>query len=311
MVMTFTPLILSGKTAPRLGLGTWALGGGKDWGESGGQDAADAVHAALDAGICLIDTAPAYGWGRAEELLARALKGRRQQVLLADKCGIVLNKDGRPDHDLRPESILAQCDASLSRLQTDYLDIYLIHWPDPKVPLSDALGALERLKEQGKIRALGLCNVSADLLVSAAAQASVACVQNPLSLLDNKQEKVLAACAEKKIPFMAYGALGGGILSGKYRKEPNFRRSDARRYFYPYYRGESFSRAQGVAARVKELAAQKGCAASAVALAWALGRGGVSGVLFGARCVRQVQENAAALQIRLTEREAEYLEYGH
>lgn len=311
MVMTFTPLILSGKTAPRLGLGTWALGGGKDWGESGGQDAADAVHAALDAGICLIDTAPAYGWGRAEELLARALKGRRQQVLLADKCGIVLNKDGRPDHDLRPESILAQCDASLSRLQTDYLDIYLIHWPDPKVPLSDALGALERLKEQGKIRALGLCNVSADLLLSAAAQASVACVQNPLSLLDNKQEKVLAACAEKKIPFMAYGALGGGILSGKYHKEPNFRRSDARRYFYPYYRGESFSRAQGVAARVKELAAQKDCAASAVALAWALGRGGVSGVLFGARCARQVQENAAALQIRLTEREAEYLEYGH
>ena len=311
MVMTFTPLILSGKTAPRLGLGTWVLGGGKDWGESGGQDAADAVHAALDAGICLIDTAPAYGWGRAEELLARALKGRRQQVLLADKCGIVLNKDGRPDHDLRPESILAQCDASLSRLQTDYLDIYLIHWPDPKVPLSDALGALERLKERGKIRALGLCNVSADLLVSAAAQASVACVQNPLSLLDNKQEKVLAACAEKKIPFMAYGALGGGILSGKYRKEPNFRRSDARRYFYPYYRGESFSHAQGVAARVKELAAQKDCAASAVALAWALGRGGVSGVLFGARCARQVQENAAALQIRLTEREAEYLEYGH
>lgn len=308
--MTFTPLILSGKTAPRLGLGTWALGGGKDWGEPDGQDAADAVYAALDAGICLIDTAPAYGWGRAEELLARALKGRRQQVLLADKCGIVLNKDGRPDHDLRPESILAQCDASLSRLQTDYLDIYLIHWLDPKVPLSDALGALERLKEQGKIRALGLCNVSADLLLSAA-QASVACVQNPLSLLDNKQEKVLAVCAEKKIPFIAYGALGGGILSGKYRKEPNFRRSDARRYFYPHYRGESFSRAQGVAARVKELAAQKGCAASAVALAWALGCGGVSGVLFGARCVRQVQENAAALQIRLTEQEAEYLEYGH
>lgn len=308
--MTFTPLILSGKTAPRLGLGTWALGGGKDWGEPDGQDAADAVYAALDAGICLIDTAPAYGWGRAEELLARALKGRRQQVLLADKCGIVLNKDGRPDHDLRPESILAQCDASLSRLQTDYLDIYLIHWLDPKVPLSDALGALERLKEQGKIRAFGLCNVSADLLLSAA-QASVACVQNPLSLLDNKQEKVLAVCAEKKIPFIAYGALGGGILSGKYRKEPNFRRSDARRYFYPHYRGESFSRAQGVAARVKELAAQKGCAASAVALAWALGCGGVSGVLFGARCVRQVQENAAALQIRLTEQEAEYLEYGH
>ena len=139
----------------------------------------------------------------------------------------------------------------------------------------------------------------------------MACVQSPLSLLDNKQEKVLAACAEKKIPFMAYGALGGGILSGKYRKEPNFRRSDARRYFYPYYRGESFSRAQGVAARVKELAAQKDCAASAVALAWVLGRGGVSGVLFGARCVRQVQENAAALQVRLTEREAEYLEYGH
>ncbi len=309
--MSFTPLVLSGKTAPRLGLGTWALGGGKDWGPADVPEAENAVHAALDAGICLIDTAPAYGWGRAEELLARALKGRRQQVLLADKCGIVLNEDGRPDHDLRPESVFAQCNASLSRLQTDYLDIYFIHWPDPKVPLSDALGALERLKERGKIRALGLCNVNADQLSRAAALTSVTCVQNPLSLLDHKQKEVLAVCAEKKIPFMAYGALGGGILSGKYRQEPNFRRGDARRYFYKYYFGKDFDGAQAVSMRVKEAAAQKHCPPSAAALAWTLAQDGVSGALFGARNARQVRENAAALAIGLTEREAAYLEYGN
>lgn len=308
--MSFAPLFLSGRVAPRLGLGTWALGGGKDWGTTDEKDVCGAVSAALDADVTLIDTAPAYGWGRAEELLGRALKGRRTEVLLADKCGIVLNKDGRPDHDSRPESIYAQCDGSLSRLKTDYIDLYLLHWPDPKVPIADVLGAMARLREKGKIRAFGLCNANAALLECAAALTSVACVQNPLSLLDRKQTEILQYCLRKRIPFWAYGVLGGGILSGKYDKEPNFRRGDARRYFYKYYLGESFAKARAVASRVKELALRKNCPPSAAALAWALAQDGVSGTLFGARNARQVQQNAQARHVGLTVRETEFLAYG-
>lgn len=305
--MTFAPLCIGSLKASRLGLGTWALGGGNDWGPASREDGLNAVAAALDAGVNLIDTSPVYGAGAAEELLGGALKGRRQQVILATKCGISLC-GGRPDHDLRPGRILAECDASLKRLQTDYIDLYQIHWPDPKVPLADALDALMRLKQQGKIRALGVCNFGAELLAEACALAPVVSVQNPLSLLDHKQQAVLKFCREKGISFVAYGALGGGILSGKYKKEPNFRRCDARRYFYKYYFGADFAAASSAAARVKELAGRKNIPPSAAALAWVLAQEGVSCALFGARSAAQARENMTAAE--LSERDREFLQHG-
>lgn len=304
--MSFTPLKLGGKTASRLGLGAWALGGGNDWGGTDEKDALDALRASLDEGINLIDAAPVYGLGRAEELTGRAVKGRRSEVLLATKCGICI-KDGRPDHDLRPESIFAGCEASLRRLQTDYIDLYQIHWPDPKTPLADALGALSRLKEQGKIRAVGVCNFSARLLEEACNLTDIVSVQNQFSLLQAEQADVLSLCQKRGVAFMAYGALGGGILSGKYKSEPNFRRRDARRYFYKHYYGEGFAAARAVSARVKELAAQKNTPPSAVALAWVLLQAGVSCALAGARNAEQARQNARALRAELTAREAEYL----
>lgn len=306
--MAFAPLVVQGVKASRMGLGTWALGGGSDWGHTDQAEALNTVSAALDGGINLIDVSPVYGHGQAEELLAKALKGRRSSVLLADKCGIIF-KDGRPDHDLSTPSIMAECEASLKRLQTDYIDLYQIHWPDERVPLEEALKALTRLKEQGKVRAAGVCNLSAEQLKCALKAADISCVQGPLSLLNNHAE-ALPVCAEKQIPFYAYGVLGGGILSGKYKAAPNFRRCDARRYFYKYYYGPAFEQAQIVARRVQEVAAGKRVPPAAVALAWALQQAGVSGVLAGARNGRQVQDNVLALSLTLTQQEKEYLQYG-
>ncbi len=307
--MPFEPLQLNGRPAVRVGLGTWALGGGADWGAGTPEaEAFNTVSAALDAGINLIDTAPAYGWGRAEELLGRALKGRRMKALLADKCGLRL--DGTwPVHDLRPSQIRAECEASLKRLQTDFIDLYQIHWPDPRVPLEDSLSALLRLKEQGKIRAFGVC-IFPPYLLARAARAGAVSAQGPYSLLGRPAEDTAVLCAQTAVSFWAYGALGGGILSGKYKRVPNFRRRDARRYFYPYYFGSGFEKAQPVAARVKELAKQKGAPPSAVALAWVLSRPGVSGALAGARSASQAMQNAQALHIQLTEPEKEFLQHG-
>lgn len=309
MVMDFAPLVVDAKAASRLGLGTWALGGGGDWGYTDENDALDALRAALDEGINFIDAAPVYGWGRAEELVGRAVKGRRTDVIIATKCGICL-KNGRPDHDLRPASIFAECDASLKRLQTDFIDLYQIHWPDPKVPVADALGALTRLKEQGKIRAIGVCNFGAEQLGEACRLAPIALAQNEFSLLKQTQEDALGVCRRENISFAAYGVLGGGVLSGKYQKEPNLRRCDARRYFYKYYRGEEFARALATSARVKELAAQKNEPPVAVALAWALAHRGVTCALAGARSAAQIKQNARALRLVLSSGEMEFLHGG-
>ncbi len=307
--MAYAPLCIAGQTATRLGLGTWALGGGADWGGQDRAQAERAVLAALDGGINWIDTSPVYGWGASEELLGRVLRGRRQKVLLADKCGIVL-KAGRPDHCLTAASVAAECEASLKRLQTDYLDLYQIHWPDPKTPLEETWAALQRLQTQGKIRAVGVCNFSAGPLSQVAALGPVAGVQVPLSLLRPLPREIKDFCLQRQIPLVAYGALGGGVLSGKYKKEPNFRRRDARRYFYPYYFAEGFAAAQAVAARVRALAGQKKVPPAAVALAWSLARPGVSSVLTGVRSVAQVRQNLQALQVRLTPQEQEFLHGG-
>lgn len=306
--MTSISLQIGNITACRLALGTWALGGGKDWGDTQEVAAQEVLSAALESGINLIDTAPIYGAGISEERIGRAIKSCRRTVLLASKCGISL-QGGRPDHDLRPDSIVAECEASLRRLQTDYIDLYQIHWPDAKVPLADALDTLLRLKEQGKIRALGVCNFSLKQLQEACRLTTIVSVQGPVSLLDPSALGIVDFCREKQLSFWAYGALGGGILSGKYKQAPNLRRCDARRYFYPYYYGAGFEKAVSVAGRVKTWAAQKQLPASAVALSWVLHQAGVSGVLAGARSIEQVRQNCQALQVQLSTQEQTFL-YG-
>ena len=290
-----------------LGLGTWPFGGGYDWGKLDENAAQKAVLSALEQGINFIDTAPVYGDGQSEEFLGRVLQGRRGKVFLAGKCGLVKNGSWT-DHDLRAQTIRKQLEGTLSRLKTDYVDLYQIHYPDPKVPLTEAVGELTRLQEKGLIRHIGLCNVSAAQIRAAAQVTKIFSVQNEFSLLHpQKGLDVLDACRACGARFIGYGVLCGGILSGKYKTAPNLRRADARNYFYKCYRGTAFDEAQKVVSRVREVAAQKNSTPAAVAIAWALQKGAAH-VLFGARSEEQVRQNAAGLHVKLTPQEILFLE---
>lgn len=292
-------------TLSAVGLGAWALGGGPDWGPVDENAAMQTVSSALDAGVNVIDTAPIYG--ESEALLGRALRGRRSDVVISTKCG--LRKNGSwTDHDLRPSTIQTQLETSLCHLQTDYIDLYLLHYLDPHVPWQDALNTLVRFKNQGKIRHIGVCNVPPETVTQMAQTGQICCVQEELSLLHPaKGLAALNVCRQYQLGFMAYGSLCGGILSGKYQKEPNLRRADARNYFYKCYRGDNFLQAQHTVARVREVSAQKGVLPAQTALAWVLAQAGVTCALAGARTPMQVAQNAAAAQGALTPEELCYL----
>lgn len=297
-----------GKTnieVPVIGLGGWALGGGYDWGDTDERTVQQTVEAALQVGIGLIDTAPIYG--ASEELLGRALLGRRSHVLLSTKCGLVKNGSWT-DHDLRASTIRTQLETSLRRLQTDFIDIYFIHYLDPQVPWQEVLNTLLALQKQGKIRHIGVCNIPADTLEEMARTGGISCVQDELSVLHaQKAGRILEICRAYQLGFMAYGPLCGGILSGKYRREPNLRRADARNYFYKCYRAEAFAKAQVIVARVQQIAEKKQVLPVQVALAWVLAQPGVTCALTGARSAQQVQQNADASAVTLTAEELCYL----
>lgn len=289
-----------------VGLGGWPFGGGYDWGPVDAVQAEEAVLAALDAGISLIDTAPVYG--ESEAFLGRILKDRRSQVILATKCGLAKNGSWT-DHDLSPQTICRQLDESLSRLQTDYIDLYQIHYPDPKVPLEDALLELARQKQAGKIRHIGLCNVTAEEIARAARVTEIASVQNEYSLFHpQKGEAVFKTCREAEASFISYGTLCGGILSGKYKTAPNLRRADARNYFYKCYRADAFLQAQKAATRVKKMAVNLQVSPAAVAVAWALSNQTVSCALTGARTAEQILQNAAGADVTLAPQDLAFLE---
>ena len=290
--MKYRPLGKTGLSVSAIGLGGWALGGGLDWGDISFADAEATVSAALDSGINLIDTAPIYG--DSETVLGRALKGKRDKVLLATKCGLVKNGSWT-DHDLRPQTIVSQLENSLTSLQTDYIDLYWVHYLDPKTAWQNVLETLEKCKAQGKIREIGVCNIPPDILRQMAQTGIISCVQDEYSFLHtDKANPVLQICQEFGLGFVAYGALCGGILSGKYLREPNLRRADARNYFYKCYRGEAFMQASKMIEQVKQLACRYEVSPAEVALAWVLAQENVSCALTGARTPQQIMQNAKA-----------------
>ncbi|MBO4675266.1 MAG: aldo/keto reductase [Elusimicrobiaceae bacterium] len=287
-----------------IGLGTWPFSGGYDWGNSHLPDVPSILSAAQESGINFIDTAPIYDGS--ELSLGSALTGRRHQFVLASKCGLC-KKDLWPVHDLRPVSILNQLEESLRRLKTDYIDLYQIHYPDPSVALEDALDVLVRAKEQGKVRAVGICNATAEQV----AQCSrfISSVQNEYSLLHPQAGKsVFQICEKEKLSLIGYGTLCGGILSGKYQREPNFRRADARNYFYKCYRHQAFEKAQKTVQKVTQVAHQKQTSPCAVAISWALAHPQLASVLVGAKTTAQVLQNALGGDLHLSSEELAYLE---
>lgn len=299
--MRYGPLGTTGLNVSRIGLGGWTFGGGYDWGPIEFKDIADTVNAALETGINLIDTAPVYG--SSEEALGMALKGKRSHVILSTKCGLIKNGSWA-EHNLKSATITKQLENSLKNLQTDVIDLYLIHYLDPATPWQEVLHTLQQLQTQGKIRYIGACNIPADVLTEMVKTGLISCVQDEFSLLHcQKAKQIVKICQDKKLGFISYGSLCGGILSGKYKKEPNLRRADARNYFYKCYRGQNFLNTRPVLQRLSNLAAKKGVSAAQIALAWLLHQPGITCALTGARNPQQIIQNAQAAQLAFSAEE--------
>ena len=298
-----------GKNGPELtvmGLGTWAIGGpwAWGWGEQNDNDSIAAIQASLKNGVNWIDTAPIYGLGHAETVVAQALRDvNRQEVFIATKCGLVWDDRGRIDRTLRPESIRREIDASLKRLNTDYVDLYQHHWTDPTVPIEDSWGEMVRIQEQGKARFIGVCNYDETQLQQCMAIAPVQSLQPPYSMVRRDIEKrILPYCQENEIGVVAYSPLQTGLLTGKFSRErlhtlpeDDFRRKD------PYFKEPLFSKILQFVERIRPLAEDRGFTVAHLAIAWVLKHPAVTSAIVGARNAQQAEENALAANLELDE----------
>lgn len=298
---------IRGLEVSKIALGTWAIGGGRDWGQTDEQTCIETIHKALDLGINFIDTAPIYGIYKSEEILGKALKGKRDNTVIATKCGLQ-PADRAVKFDLSPAAVRAECEASLKRLNTEYIDIYLIHWPDKNTPIEETLSEFTKLKQEGKIKNIGLCNFGADLLKKALSVADISCLQNEYSYLNTaKGNEVFEICQNSNIAFLAYGPLAGGILSGKYKKEPNLPKNDARSFFYKHYKGHGFETAQTSVNKLNETAKKYNATCAQAAINWVLANPNAACVLAGARTPAQIADIAAAARWQMTKEDMDFL----
>lgn len=268
-------------------------------------DSIAAIHSAIDHGITLIDTAPAYGAGHAEEVVGKALKGRRENVTVATKCGIVRTKDDFV-RNLKPESIRQEIDDSLRRLGTDTIDLYQIHWPDPDTPLEDSVAELLKHQQAGKFRYLGVSNFPPKLLEHIRGMSGIISTQPQYSMLDRRIEgDVLPYARAHNLGVLSYGTLAGGILTGKYREIPEFEEGDNRAAFYDFFTEPIWSRIQKLLNEIRMIATKRGVTPAQVAINWTFQQPGIATTLVGAKRPSQAEANAAAGTWLLTKAEIE------
>ena len=285
-----------------IGLGTWAIGG-KFWGHTDEADAIAAIQKAIDSGVNLIDTAPIYGEGHSEEMVGKAVKGRRHQVVIATKCGVRF-RGADLVNDLTPKSIRKELEVSLKLLDTDVIDLYQCHWPDPTTPIEDTMAEMTKMKTEGKIRAIGVSNFDASLLKKAQKVAQIASNQVGYSMLNREIEnELIPFCLEQAIGILAYGPMGGGILTGKYKQKPKFGKDDVRSFFYNFYDEPQWSQVQALLKELEQIAARHGKPVAQVAINWVRQQSGLTSALVGARNPQQAEANAAAGSWKLSSEE--------
>jgi aryl-alcohol dehydrogenase-like predicted oxidoreductase len=260
------------------------------------------IHAALDAGVTLLDTADMYGPFKNEELVGRAIRGRREGVVLATKFGIVRDPNDPSIRGIsgKPEYVRSACEASLRRLGVDTIDLYYQHRVDADTPIEDTVAAMAELVRQGKVRYLGLSEAGAQTLRRASAVHPVAALQSEYSLWSRDvEEGVLPACRELGIGFVAYSPLGRGFLTGQIKRFEDLAPDDYRRSS-PRFQGPNFAKNLELVGRVQALAREKGCTASQLALAWVLAKGNDFIALFGTKRRTYLAENLGAADVTLT-----------
>lgn len=290
-----------------VGLGTWPVGGMR-YGPTDDRTALWTIHAALDRGITCIDTAPSYGNGHAEELVGTALRDRRSQAVLVTKGGLLWDEGGRVvGRDGRASTLRSQLEASLGRLRTEYVDLYLVHWPDPKTPFEETMGALEGIVRAGLARHVGVSNFTGAqlrLCASLLREVPLAADQVSLSVFDRRWIRdVFPVCRELGIGVMAYGPLAHGLLTGTITASTTFDESDWRRggtlFGQALLTPENRTRNLLVVEQVRSIAQRRGLTLPQLALAWVLAQDTVAVALVGARTPEEIDEAAGAAAVRL------------
>jgi len=281
-----------------IGLGCMSLSG--VYGTAIDEQGIAVIHAALDHGITLLDTSDMYGFGHNEDVVGKAIKGRRSQVVLATKFGNLAGRGGKIA-DGRPEYVASACEASLKRLGVETIDIYYQHRVDPMVPIEDTVGAMARLVQQGKVRALGLSEARPQTIRRAHRVHPIAAVQNEFSLLYRTEgEETLPTTRELGIAFVAYSPLGRGLLTAKLDDPATLSETDTRRR-HPRFASENLAHNVALVDRIAAIARDKGCTSGQLALAWLLAQGDDVVPIPGTKRSERLLENIAALSVVLTD----------
>lgn len=294
--MQYRKLGRSDLTVSVVAMGCWAIGGGNNWGDQDANEIKPTVDAALDAGITLFDTAPAYG--ESERLLGAALAGRTDDALIATKISPA---------DLHPDKVAAACDASLTAMGIDTIDLYQIHWPNHDLPIADTMGALQRLVDQGKVRVIGVCNFGPRDLTDALDAVRIESNQVAYSAIFRAIEHtIVPACQASDLGILCYSPLMHGLMTGKFKTPADFPDGRARSLHFGPHRAQVRHGEQGcealtfnTLATIADISQRIGASMTDVALAWCLHQPGITSVLAGARRPDQITENAKAADLTL------------
>ena len=300
-----------------LAFGAWAIGGWL-WGGADSKDAIKAIETAIDNDMTTIDTAAVYGFGLSEELVGKAIKGKRSKVQILTKCGLTWDENKGAFHFATQdnegkeiklycysskEKVISDCNLSLKRLGTDYIDLYQIHWPDSTTPVSETMEALAILVKEGKIRSGAVCNYSVSLMTQAEKTFPIASNQVPFSMLNRGIEKdIVPYCIAKNIGILAYSPLQRGLLTGKFKHGHKFNDGDTRPTT-SYYKEPNFSKILQLTDNLKEIADEIYVTLAQLVLNWTIQQPGITCALAGARNAAQVLENVKAADFRLSDEE--------
>ncbi|MDE2361312.1 MAG: aldo/keto reductase [Hyphomicrobiales bacterium] len=279
-----------------IGLGCMSLAG--VYGAADDRESEKLIHHAIDCGVNHLDTADMYGWGHSESIVGRAIKGRRDEIVLATKFGQVKGEGGVNGVDGRPEYVKEACDACLQRLGVDVIDLFYQHRVDPKTPVEETFGAMAELVKAGKVRALGISEAKPETIERAHKTHPLAVVQTEYSLLYRREAEETRAITKKLgISFVAYSPLGRGFLTGALKTQDDI---DGRRAQHPRFQPENFAANRALVEKIEAQAAEKGCTPSQIALAWVLAQGEDVVAIFGTRYAARLDENLGALDVTLS-----------
>ena len=292
----------------KLAVGTWAIGG-LNYGAVNENDSIAAIRTMLDGGVNIIDTAPSYGLGVSETVVGKAIKGLdRSKFLISTKFGVgkvTLNWWRDPENyngrDARFDNCLYQCEASLRRMGTDYIDFYFVHWPDDNTPIEETMKALNFLKDKGYIRYIGVSNFSKEQIQDAQQYARIDAVQPPYSMVNEHEKDLMIWCEEQGIGSFTYGSLGSGILTGAIRQLPDWPADDVRYTFYDFYKEPKFSKCMELLDVMDKISAETGKPLAQIAINWSTQKDYVGTALCGVRNEQEAKENCATFDWELND----------